>query len=336
MINKVPQEIIDRYISGEASLYEIAAVSEAMASDTAMNDLINILEKLHLNGSLSPDDDIPMASEAAMSENNLCDVLCEQYILKEYLGDKVQENYEKEMMENCWVNASGTPLHNIGRLLEKHGMSVVRKYDCTLAELCESLSARQKINAVVDYGQLANQEANGVFHAVVVINITGENVRIFDPATNHNVNHLVSDFINAWAYSKHYMVKACADTIEYRPHPINVSDVELDEQLLELTEAIAENAHEIWARKRYDEGWRYGEKRDDDKLQTPDMVPYSELSESEKYYDRDVALNTIRLVKKLGFNISRKYTRYCPNCGEFVSDDMTYCPLCGKILPEEL
>lgn len=335
MKKDISQETIDRYVSGEASLEEIAIVSDAMARDNEFRELVEILEKLHTNGVLSMDEDIPMASAAALSEGNLCDVLCEQYIIKEYLGEEVAADAENEMLDNCWLKESGTPLHNMGHLLEKKGLSVSRKYDCTVEEIMEALGKRHKVIAVVDYGQLSARESDGIYHAVVVIGITGDTIRIFDPAINGHSNHLTEDFIKAWAYSKNYLVCASTEAIEYHPHPIDVKEVELDEQLLELTEAIAENAHEIWARKRYDEGWRFGPKRNDDKLQTPDMVPYSELSESEKYYDRDVAFNTIRLVKKLGFNISRKNTRYCPNCGEFVSDDMKFCPNCGKRLPEE-
>ena len=131
------------------------------------------------------------------------------------------------------------------------------------------------------------------------------------------------------------MVCATADSLEYVPHPIDVSDVELDEELTELTEAIAENAHEIWAAKRRAEGWHYGPERDEKKLLHPDMVPYGELTEGEKFYDRDMALNTIRLVRKLGFNITRRYTLYCQHCGEYVASTMKFCPNCGAKLEGE-
>lgn len=103
----------------------------------------------------------------------------------------------------------------------------------------------------------------------------------------------------------------------YQPHPADVSDVRLDEDLTELSEFLAENVHEVWSAQRIAEGWRYGEKRDDDARLHPGLLPYSELDEKEKEYDRLTALNTLRLVVKLGFRISRED----PGCsvGEDVS-----------------
>lgn len=91
----------------------------------------------------------------------------------------------------------------------------------------------------------------------------------------------------------------------YKPEPINTDDVVLSKEILELSELLAENTHEVWARSRISEGWTYGIKRDDDKKETPCLVPYSELSEIEKAYDRNTALETLKLIIKLGYNISK-------------------------------
>ncbi|MDE5585345.1 MAG: Ryanodine receptor Ryr [Muribaculaceae bacterium] len=84
---------------------------------------------------------------------------------------------------------------------------------------------------------------------------------------------------------------------------MDVSDILLDAELEELTEAIAENAHDVWARARMDEGWTYGPVRDDARKLHPDLVPYAKLPETEKEYDRIMAMNTLRLVRRLGFDI---------------------------------
>lgn len=76
--------------------------------------------------------------------------------------------------------------------------------------------------------------------------------------------------------------------------------------MVELREAIAENAHEVWAANRRAEGWTYGPERNDSLKQTPDMVPYSCLPESEKEYDREMAVKTIKLLKKLGYELIRR------------------------------
>ncbi|MBQ8335812.1 MAG: Ryanodine receptor Ryr [Tidjanibacter sp.] len=92
----------------------------------------------------------------------------------------------------------------------------------------------------------------------------------------------------------------------YNPRPIDLSDVELPAELVELREAIAENAHDVWAAERQAQGWTYGPTRDDAKRQTPCMVPYSQLPDSEKKFDRDMAVGTIKLLKKLGYDIVKR------------------------------
>lgn len=92
----------------------------------------------------------------------------------------------------------------------------------------------------------------------------------------------------------------------YTPNPVDTSEVVLSEDLMELTEKIAENVHEVWAVGRIKEGWTYGEVRDDSKKTTPCLVPYDELPDSEKEYDRNTALETIRLIISLGYEVKRK------------------------------
>ena len=91
----------------------------------------------------------------------------------------------------------------------------------------------------------------------------------------------------------------------YTPNPINTDDVELDGVLLELTEKLAENVHEMWALGRVNDGWRYGEKRDDAAKTHPCLVPYSQLPDSEKEYDRNTAMSTLKLIVKLGYKIEK-------------------------------
>lgn len=89
----------------------------------------------------------------------------------------------------------------------------------------------------------------------------------------------------------------------YQPKPIDTSDVKLTDDLYELTEKIAENVHEVWALGRKKEGWKYGHERNDKLKITPCLVPYSELSDSEKEYDRNTAMETLKLIVKLGYQI---------------------------------
>lgn len=91
----------------------------------------------------------------------------------------------------------------------------------------------------------------------------------------------------------------------YKPNPIDTTNVILPAELIELTEKIAENVHENWSAGRIADGWTYGEKRDDVKKTTPCLVPYSELSESEKQFDRNTAMETLKLIVSLGYKIEK-------------------------------
>lgn len=93
----------------------------------------------------------------------------------------------------------------------------------------------------------------------------------------------------------------------YMPEPVNLNDVELPVSLKDLIEQIAENVHDVWAKSRIDEGWTWGNERNDEKKTHPCLVPYSQLTEVEKNYDRNTATDTLKLVIKLGYQIiSRK------------------------------
>jgi len=92
----------------------------------------------------------------------------------------------------------------------------------------------------------------------------------------------------------------------YTPNPVNTDDVTLSEDLLALTELIAANVHDVWAAGRIKAGWTYGGTKDTEKKTTPCLVPYDELPESEKEYDRNTAFETLKLITKLGYEIKKK------------------------------
>lgn len=92
----------------------------------------------------------------------------------------------------------------------------------------------------------------------------------------------------------------------YVPQPIDTSSIQLPHELDGLIEQIAKNVHEVWAQSRLNEGWRYGEERNDALKHHPCLIPYEELPEVEKDYDRNTALGTLRLISKLGFKIVKE------------------------------
>lgn len=92
----------------------------------------------------------------------------------------------------------------------------------------------------------------------------------------------------------------------YTPSPLDTTNVVLPQELMNLAEEIAKNVHEVWSKNRMSEGWVYGPVRDDEKRETPCLVPYEELPEEEKAYDRNTAFSTLRLIVSLGFDIVKK------------------------------
>ena len=74
--------------------------------------------------------------------------------------------------------------------------------------------------------------------------------------------------------------------MEYNPQPIRTDHIQLHEEILDLAEKLAENTHDVWAKERMDQGWCWGPARSDEKKEHPCLIPYEDLPESEKVYDR--------------------------------------------------
>lgn len=92
----------------------------------------------------------------------------------------------------------------------------------------------------------------------------------------------------------------------YIPQPIDTKDVMLSENLGSLVEPMAKNVHEVWASSRISQGWTYGEQRNDEMKTHPCLIPYEDLSEEEKDYDRNTAINTLKFIMKSGYKITKE------------------------------
>jgi hypothetical protein len=91
----------------------------------------------------------------------------------------------------------------------------------------------------------------------------------------------------------------------YSPRPVDTSGIELPPELQELTERIAANVHDVWAAGRIADGWQYGPVRDDARKLHPCLVPYDQLPDAEKEYDRQTAMQTLKLIRMIGFDITK-------------------------------
>ena len=93
---------------------------------------------------------------------------------------------------------------------------------------------------------------------------------------------------------------------DYSPTPLDLKEIKIPKSLESLIESLAKNVHETWVKERLEEGWTFGPERNDVLKQTPCLVPYEELPEEEKEYDRKTALATIRFILASGFTITKQ------------------------------
>ena len=237
-------------------------------------------------------------------------IQCEKYVLQQF-GISVSDMNP----------AVHDPSFRIGDLCAEHGLSISRRYYATLQDIQTALDQGAGVIVSVDCGELdsgilsrikesAEDRFVGEFPdgALVVLSLE-DDIVAYNPEREGNAQRIPRDrFLDAWQDSKFFMVSV--NTLEkvvasYAPAPLNLDDVTLPEELDELTEAVAENTHEVWSKGRMAEGWTYGPERNDPQKKHPDLLPYSALTEGEKEYDRATALNALKLIMKLGYRIEK-------------------------------
>ena len=312
---QISDELLAAFLDGNTNAEDTMRVLNAAEQDMELQEIIRIASEVDEDMAITVKPTIiPMTAMAAKKkETYLCDIECEEFVLHQFGIEVTHKSLLDTAYKNCWLKDKGMPLYNIGRLLEKNNLPVSRRYNSTIEEVVRLLSAGNQLIAVVDDTILCNTlscDGQHPNHAVAIssISVETDEIILFNPNTDEELTkYSISSFMEAWRQSNNYLVVInTTDRFIYEPSPIGLDDVELSEDLSELQEAIAENAHEIWAKNRRDQGWSYGPERNDQKKETPDMIPYCNLPESEKLYDREMAMQTLKLVKKLGFEIVKK------------------------------
>ncbi|KAF0683259.1 Aste57867_24691 [Aphanomyces stellatus] len=89
----------------------------------------------------------------------------------------------------------------------------------------------------------------------------------------------------------------------YSPRPADTTAVIFPASLRRLMDLLAENAHEVWSKGRMDDGWTYGQQRNDKNKKHPCLVPYVFLTDAEKDYDLKTAEATLKMLYALGYLI---------------------------------
>lgn len=299
----ISDELLAAYLEGNTNETETQEVLNAIKNNPELQEVLDIALNVEDYTSYNA---LPMMKLAADSGNNICDVLCEAAILHRRGIPFNEKDLLDISQKNHWLKPEGTPLHSMGQLLANYDLMVTRKYDATIDDIKKALALDNDVIAVVDKEKLYSTEdkEDAPNHAVVICKISNETISLLDPTLQESEMEIpLSAFTDAWKESNNYIIRILQSLEDYEPYPINLEDIQLTDELKELREAIAENAHDVWAKTRIKEGWTYGMERDDVRKKHPDLVPYSALPDSEKEYDRLMALDTIKLVKKLGYDI---------------------------------
>ena len=313
--NLISDELLAAFLDGNTNAEDTMRVLKAAEQDMELREIIRIANEVDEDKVITLEPRIiPMTAMAAKKkETYLCDIECEEFVLHQFGIEATHKSLLDTAYKNYWLRDKGMPLYNIGRLLEKNNLSVSRRYNSSIGEVARLLSAGNQLIAVVAdslLGHAQSSEGQHPNHAVAIssLSVETDEIILFNPNTDEELTkYSITSFTEAWKQSNNYLVVInTSDKFIYEPSPISLEDVEHSDDLAELQEAIAENAHEIWAKNRIDQGWSYGPERNDQKKETPDMIPYCNLPESEKLYDREMAMQTLKLVKKLGFEIVKK------------------------------
>lgn len=351
----ITNEIMERFLQGRTSVEETVEIMAAIAVNPELEESVITHRRMAYANEQMEDygSFIPVSSMAADDGQNLCDFQCETYILKA-LGHDIDENVmANESRQNYWLRGEGTPLYNMGKLMEKEGLLVNRRFDATLDDLEEAMQSH-KVIVVVNGDMLIGKKVDlfsddfnfddNPNHAVVVLSIDKEagNIIIYNPAVQEEATtYDLKRFESAWGESRHYMVTARVKNFpqEYNPQPVDVSKVKLNDDLMELIEVIAENAHDVWAVDKMKAGSTYApldNNGNEEKGHNHYLVPYFMLSEADKEPDRRMATHTIKLLKRLGYRLVNINSMYrCPDCGEVIEPSNHFCPNCGRELSWE-
>ena len=365
-LTNISDEVIAAFLDGNATVEETKAILALANEDADLRELLYIsrLVDEDLGKYANECEYLPMMAVAAScNEGAYCSLECEKYIMESFSISFDHEKLMNDAIMNGWTKENGTALHNVGRHLEKAGLLVTRRYKSSMDDIAKALTDGERVIVAIDGGELTGDRVDEINedtyigqipdHTVVVLSVDKNNdkVKIYDPnSIDSEDDYSIGNFVDAWNDSKNYLVTVTTKIMEsYNPTPIDLSDVVLSDELNELREAIAENAHDVWAIERKAQGWTYGPQRDDIKKETPCMVAYSLLPDSEKKFDRDMAMNTLKLFKKLGYDLIRREDTelykvlkkriqtseedfFCRQCGNPIYKHQVFCDKCGLLL----
>lgn len=187
---------------------------------------------------------------------------------------------------------------------EQAKFRIFRRYEYNAQAVLNAIGKGGYVLPIISSDYLGANRMEHCFCAILAVNGVKKEITLYNPIKDEEIINPIDAFFEVWTGSGADCVTAFAiDEETYKPELPDLTSIEIPEDLETLTELLAEHAHDVWAIERQSEGWTYGKERNDRKLETPDMVPYSALPETEKQYDRIMAVNTIKLLLAKGYKI---------------------------------
>lgn len=278
-------------------------VSEGNIFNNRLDDLLDEIETETPLDRVSANTVLPLMAKAAQNDtDNSCAIRCEGYALRTLGVDITDEELMAEAETQGLLKPDGTALYNIGQLSAQHGLFVSKKYDCTIGDILKSIKHGDVVIAVIDnaelpldpieaekidrlYGELPN-------HALIIQSVDVEKniITLLNPGENDEIRqYTLYVFLEAWDDSANYLI--ISNRNHYKPHPVNLSDITLDEDIVRLQDVFAENIHELWAKAH---------------IEDQNQLPFDLLPQQEKEHYRQMALESIKLLKKLGWQLTKK------------------------------
>ena len=255
----VTPNLIRRYIAGETNLEETALILKTSKEDKYLQRFLDRAFELYEDSFTETSDDneivedhlvrIPLALVAESDSDNLCSLKCELYLLSKFNKDEgVTENsLLSEARELNILKDEGTPLYNMGRLLSRHELSVIKQYNACINDIKVALNEQ-------GCGVMVPIMGVKTFHAIVVLEVEENYIRYYNPATDADETLSIEDFEKQWKQSYCYLVKTALKEDVINPdkniyYP-NIEVPKLSGRFKEIEWAFAELFHDSWATER--------------------------------------------------------------------------------------
>lgn len=199
--------LIAAYLDGTASPSEVRILLKAAKTDPTIRKIMDVFMRMEE----ADRDAYPMFRMAAETKDNLCDYLCELFVLRHHAVSCDEAELLALAQTNQWVTPQGTPLHAIGNLLASQGLKISRQYEASLQDIQAALNAQKDVITVIDSDKLYPErpdEEDAPNHAVVVlaVNESQRTVTLYEPDAYGTLDFSLEDFLAAWHESRNYLI----------------------------------------------------------------------------------------------------------------------------------